>query len=384
MARASLRSARPAVRLVASRLLATARCRTLELVAPLGDDFSMTSPEIRRSPCSPFAPDVIGGGYRPGGILARRDASPASKGAREAADVGEAEREGDLGDRPALLAQIGDRQIAARLRYDVGERGLFLREPALQGAQTDAELARHARLRRLAVDEMIEDDAADTLRQVLRIDLQEGARHDVVAVARQLRVSTRQRRLDELAAELEHVARCGERHRGTEELAIGLRGRRLRTLQRDAQRPYRAIGVEGADGAHLERHDRIDGLVLEARRRRDVEEEAVAVARVVEPVLRRIADDAAVAHEPMKRVLHRGAGEHRDTEGVEGREGEEARGEDAESRVAGLFHREAPEAPGGADGRTHIGAGDGFQRNAGAFGQGSAVERTRLEGLDDG
>src|SRR5215467_5781408 len=104
------------------------------------------------------------------------------------------------------------------------ERGLFLREPALQGAQTDAELARHARLRRLAVDEMIEDDAADTLRQVLRIDLQQGAGHDLVAVARQLRLSTRQRGLDQLAAELEHVARGGERHRGAEELSIGLRG----------------------------------------------------------------------------------------------------------------------------------------------------------------
>src|SRR5262249_61537423 len=116
----------------------------------------MTSPEIRRSPCSALAPDVIGGGFRPGGVLARRDAGPASESAREAADVGEAEREGDLGDRPALLAQIGGRQIAARLRYDVGERGLFLREPALQGAQTDAELARPAPLRRLAVGEMTE------------------------------------------------------------------------------------------------------------------------------------------------------------------------------------------------------------------------------------
>src|SRR5262245_57559588 len=144
------------------------------------------------------------------------------------------------------------------------------------------------------------------------------ARHDLVAVARQLRLSTRQRRLDQLAAELEHVARGGERHWGAEELAIGLRRGRLRTLQRDAPWPYRAIGVEGADDAHLQRHDGIDGLVLEARRRRDVEEEAVAVARVVEPVLRRIADDAAVAHEAMKRVLHRGAGEHRDTEGLEG------------------------------------------------------------------
>src|SRR5262249_7840198 len=49
--------------------------------------------EIRRSPCSPLAPDLIGDGFLPGGVLARRDAGPASKGAREAADVGEAERE---------------------------------------------------------------------------------------------------------------------------------------------------------------------------------------------------------------------------------------------------------------------------------------------------
>ncbi|MNE41705.1 hypothetical protein D3C80_1357880 [compost metagenome] len=156
--------------------------------------------------------------------------------------------------------------------------------------------------------------------------------------------------------EQQAVVMGGEVHRRAEVLAprtrIGRRGAAQVDLQRGEGRTAHVaqqLAHRAEEVVHPFRGDLrllVDHLHAHA--------EAVVVALGFQGQIGAVVEQGGEAHHALERLVQRGAGPQRKTQGVEGGRADEARRMQADVRVAGARHRQRPEAPGQRRGKARL------------------------------